>query len=200
MRNINELAEHDTKWRTIATNITGNKSAGDDLVQDMYLKLMDVDKNINDYYVTMTLKSIFIDGIRKSKVDSHDVGVENEEYVLYGAGTWEEAEDNAGKKFRPRQAMVGLRAWMDIASGHGFEADDEQQALLDIIYAQPYQRREFLEESYDRSIREIAAIFGINYGFIYKDLHKLLDETLGEDKEELYNNSNMKIRKATKNK
>jgi len=41
MRGINELAKHDTKWREIAFKITWDKTKADDLVQDMYLKLMD---------------------------------------------------------------------------------------------------------------------------------------------------------------
>tara|TARA_R110002072_G_scaffold160813_2_gene312217 strand:- start:352 stop:951 length:600 start_codon:yes stop_codon:yes gene_type:complete len=198
MRGINELAEDDAKWRTIAAKITGNKASADDLVQDMYLKLMEVDKDINDYYVTLTLKSLFIDGIRKSKIDSHDIGMTNEEYTIYGAATWEEAEDNASKKYRPRQAMVTLKDWMDVSSAEAFEADDEEQALLDVINAQPYIDREMLEESYDRSIREIAEFYGINYGLVHKRLHRILDASLGDAKEELYNNSNMKIRKAKK--
>ena len=200
MRGINELAIHDTKWRTIALKITGNKMSADDLVQDMYLKLMEVDKDINDYYVTMTLKSIFIDGIRKSKIDSHDVGMTNEGYIIYGAGTWEEAEENSGKKYRPRQAMVTLLDGMDTSDDIQFEPTDEEQDILDKISSLPYHQQEFIAESYDRSLRQIEGEYDINYGFIYRELHKGLDAVLGDAKEELYNNSNLKNRKETKNK
>tara|TARA_R110002072_G_scaffold116967_1_gene247743 strand:- start:131 stop:622 length:492 start_codon:yes stop_codon:yes gene_type:complete len=162
MRGINELAEHDAKWRTIALRITGSKITADDLVQDMYLKLMDKDKEINDYYVTMTLKSIFIDGIRKSKM-----------FPLFDSV---EVKDESVP----------------------FEPTDEEREILNKIKALPYKQQEFIAESYDHSLREIQNIYNINYGFIYRELHKGLDAVLGDAKEQLYNNSNMKIRKAKK--
>ena len=164
MRGINELAEHDTKWRSIALRITGNKMSADDLVQDMYLKLMDKDKDINDYYVTMTLKSIFIDGIRKNKTSLLFEGIDIKDETV------------------------------------PFEPTDEEKEILDKIKELPYRQQEFLAESYDHSLREIESIYNINYGFIYRELHKGLDAVLGDAKEQLYNNSNMKIRKAKKNK
>ena len=200
MRGINELAEHDAKWRTIAAKITGNKASADDLVQDMYLKLMEVDKDINDYYVTLTLKSLFIDGIRKSKIDSHDIGMANEEYTIYGPSTWEEAEYNASKKYRPRQAMVKLQPWMDVSSEEAFEADDEEQRFLDKLAKLPYHQREFIALTYHYSFREIGRLFNTNYGFAYKEVHKGLSCVLGENgKEKMYSNSNLKILKAKKN-
>jgi hypothetical protein len=54
--------------------------------------------------------------------------------------------------------------WDNIADKNvPFEPTDEQQALLDVIYAQPYEQRYFLAESYDKSFREMASEFdGIN--------------------------------------
>tara|TARA_R100000541_G_scaffold21263_1_gene31183 strand:- start:1878 stop:2372 length:495 start_codon:yes stop_codon:yes gene_type:complete len=163
MRGINELAKHDTKWREIAFKITWCKTKADDLVQDMYLKLMDKDKDLNDYYVTMTLKSLFIDGIRKSN------------------------------------KTLSLIEGMDVEDkSQSFEPTDEELEILNKIKALPYRQQEFIAESYDNSLREIESIYNINYGFIYRELHKGLDAVLGDAKEELYNNSNMKIRKAKK--
>lgn len=162
MRGIDELAKHDTKWREIALRITGNKVSADDLVQDMYLKLMDKDKDLNDYYVTMTLKSIFIDGIRKNKTSPLSEGTEIKDESV------------------------------------PFEPTDEEREILDRIKDLPYKQQEFIAESYDHSLREIQDIYNINYGFIYRELHKGLDAVLGDAKEQLYNNSNMKIRKAKK--
>jgi len=162
MRGINELAEHDSKWRAIAFNITKDKMTADDLVQDMYLKLMDKDKELNSYYVTQTLQSIFLDEKKANRT-------------------------------------VGIFDGMDIRDeAEAFEPTDEEKAILDKISALPYHQREFIEESYDNSLREIESIYDINYGFIYRELHKGLDAVLGDSKGELYNNSNMKIRKAKK--
>lgn len=166
MKGINELAEHDVKWREIAFNITKNRTTADDLVQDMYLKLMDKDKDMNSYYVTQTMQSIFIDSV-------------SQRYI--------------------KNRTVGIIEGMDVKDDTNiFEADDEQQALLDKINALPYHQQEFIAESYDRSLREIEGIYDINYGFIYREMHKGFDSVLGDAKEELYNNENMKIRKAKK--
>jgi len=165
MRGINELAKHDTKWREIAFKITWDKTKADDLVQDMYLKLMDKDKDLNDYYVTMTLKSLFIDDIRRNS------------------------------------KTLRLSRDMDIkedVNSSSFEPTDEEKAILDKIRSLPYIQQEFIAESYDNSLREIESIYNINYGFIYRELHKGLDAVLGDAKAELYNNSSMKIRKAKK--
>ena len=168
MKGINELAEHDVKWRQIAFNITNNKTTADDLVQDMYLKLMDKDKDLNDYYVVQTMQSIFLDSVRQTYV---------------------------------KNRTVGLIEGMDVEdTTSAFEPTDEEQGLLDRINSLPYKQREFIEESYDHSLREIEGIYDINYGYIYRELHKGLDSVLGGDKKDLYNNANMKIRKAKKNK
>ena len=162
MKGIEELSEHDEKWRAIAFNITKDKTTADDLVQDMYLKLMDKDKELNSYYVTQTLQSIFLDEKKLNKT-------------------------------------VGLFDGMDVKDeSEAFEPTDEEKVILDKISELPYHQREFIEESYDNSLREIESIYDINYGFIYRELHKGLDAVLGDDKEKLYNNSNMKIRKAKK--
>ena len=65
MKGLQEIAEHDSEWRKIALRITNNKDHADDIVQSMYLKLSDKEEDVNDYYIAMTLKSIFIDDYRK---------------------------------------------------------------------------------------------------------------------------------------
>ena len=74
MKGINEIAKHDARWRTIALKITENKATADDLVQDMYLKLMDKDKELSDYYVVMTLKSIFMDSVKLTLMKNRTQG------------------------------------------------------------------------------------------------------------------------------
>lgn len=64
---LKELAKSDVKWREMAYNICRNKTLADELVQDMYIKLHTIDKTVTDGYIFVTLRSIFYDGIRKSK-------------------------------------------------------------------------------------------------------------------------------------
>ena len=61
------LAKKDALWRKIAFTICKDKYLADDLVQDMYLKLADNKKQINDFYVIITIRNLFIDYCRESK-------------------------------------------------------------------------------------------------------------------------------------
>jgi len=64
---LEQLAKKDNLWRKIALTICKDKYLADDLVQDMYLKLADNKKQINDFYVIITIRNLFIDYCRESK-------------------------------------------------------------------------------------------------------------------------------------
>jgi len=83
MADIRELAKHHNKWLETATAICNDPELAKDLVQDMYLKLYDCRNEINAGYVYRTIKSIFIDGIRKNRennssdfFDMHDTALD----------------------------------------------------------------------------------------------------------------------------
>ena len=56
---LEQLAKKDKYWRAVALNISKDRSIADDLVQEMYIKLSDVTKEINDYYVIITILNLF---------------------------------------------------------------------------------------------------------------------------------------------
>ena len=56
---LNELAKKDKYWRQVAFNISKDINVSDDLVQEMYLKLANIKKEINDYYVVITILNLF---------------------------------------------------------------------------------------------------------------------------------------------
>lgn len=64
---LEELAQNHSLWLKMAYNICRNKDLSNDLVQDMYLKLHDKKIQINHSYVYFTIKSIFIDEVRRNK-------------------------------------------------------------------------------------------------------------------------------------
>lgn len=64
---LEELAKKDSYWRKVAYNICKDRMIADDLVQEMYLKLYNSEKVINDWYVAITIKNIFIDNYNKDK-------------------------------------------------------------------------------------------------------------------------------------
>ena len=68
---LEQLSKDDKKWRKIAYNICKDKSLADDLVQDMYIKMHeDCEKSydeINDFYVWVVMKNIYLHILRKGK-------------------------------------------------------------------------------------------------------------------------------------
>lgn len=66
------LAKKDSYWRKIAFNICKDKMMADDLVSEMYLKLANNTKEINDFYVIVTIKNLFLSEIKAKKTVSID--------------------------------------------------------------------------------------------------------------------------------
>lgn len=76
-----------------------------------------------------------------------------------------------------------------------FEPDDFQSKLLDRASKLKYVQKEYLEESYDRTLRQIGDEYKTNYGFVYRELDKARKEVLGEDYAAMYNNKRLKYKK-----
>jgi DNA-directed RNA polymerase specialized sigma24 family protein len=64
---LHELCKRDKEWRKMAFHICKSKDLADDIVQDMYIKFANYNKQLNDYYIFFTIKSIFLDYLRKEK-------------------------------------------------------------------------------------------------------------------------------------
>jgi len=73
---LEELSKKDKEWRKAAYLICKDKMLADDLVQEMYLRLMNRTK-WNDYFVYITLRNIFLDRLRKQK----DIRLEELHYL-----------------------------------------------------------------------------------------------------------------------
>jgi len=67
---LTEISKKDKYWRVVALNICKDKSLADDLVQEMYLKIYEIEeKVINDYYIVLTINNIFLDICRKKNIE-----------------------------------------------------------------------------------------------------------------------------------
>jgi len=64
---LEELAKEDNYFRKIAFNICKDKNTADDLVQEMYLKLSGIDREIKDlkWYAVIVIRNLFIDHAKK---------------------------------------------------------------------------------------------------------------------------------------
>ena len=58
--------KHDL-WLKMAYGICKDKYLADDIVSEMYIKLSNYSKELNDFYIYVTLKSCFINWIREDK-------------------------------------------------------------------------------------------------------------------------------------
>tara|TARA_B110000285_G_scaffold223252_1_gene278499 strand:+ start:446 stop:934 length:489 start_codon:yes stop_codon:yes gene_type:complete len=79
-----------------------------------------------------------------------------------------------------------------------FEPDDDQKIYLDRFDDLPMVQKELIQESFDKSTREIGREFNINYCYVHRQIHKGLKKILKEDYKE-YKNSNLKYLKKRKN-
>jgi DNA-directed RNA polymerase specialized sigma24 family protein len=64
---LEELAKRDKDWRKMAFHICKSHDTADDIVQDMYLKFANYDKNVNDFYIYFAIKSIWLDKLKDKK-------------------------------------------------------------------------------------------------------------------------------------
>jgi len=114
---IEQLSKKDSYWRKIAFNICKDKSTADDLVNDMYLKLYDCKKEINDGYVYRVLNSIFIDSKRQSK---HFVTTELENIIFIQNDIEIDLEQE--KEFEvTKKVFSNLKKYEQIIIKHSYE-------------------------------------------------------------------------------
>lgn len=66
-----QVSKQDSKWREIATKITGNQFEADDLVQDMYLRLHHYNVEKWNYsFIILLLYNLFKDGKKANKTEN----------------------------------------------------------------------------------------------------------------------------------
>jgi hypothetical protein len=64
---LDKIVLNHEKWLKVALSICKCKDAANDLVQDMYIKMHQVNKEVDDGYIYFVLRSIFIESKRKKK-------------------------------------------------------------------------------------------------------------------------------------
>lgn len=64
---IEYISKKDNQWRSIALSICKDKMLADDIVQEMYIKVYDCQKEINDFYVIRIIRNLFLDHVKAKK-------------------------------------------------------------------------------------------------------------------------------------
>ncbi len=75
---IKKLAVNHKQWINYALKVCGNLDDANDLVQDMYLKMHTIDKEVNSSYIYCVIKNIYLDQYRKNKVREKTIFIQEE--------------------------------------------------------------------------------------------------------------------------
>jgi hypothetical protein len=75
---IEKLAVNHNQWINYALKVCGNLDDANDLVQDMYLRMYKIDKEVNSSYIYCVIKSIYLTQYRKNKVREKTIFIQEE--------------------------------------------------------------------------------------------------------------------------
>ena len=93
---------------------------------------------------------------------------------------------------KKKNREVGIDSFHSLPYGENtFEPSDKQIEYLNRFDDLPMVQKELIQESFDKSTREIGREFNINYCYVHRQIHKGLKKILKEDYKE-YKNSNLK--------
>ena len=100
---------------------------------------------------------------------------------------------------KKKNREVGIDSFHSLPYGNNtFEPSDKQIEYLNRFDDLPMVQKELIQESFDKSTREIGREFNINYCYVHRQIHKGLKKILKEDYKE-YKNRNLKYLKKRKN-
>lgn len=141
---LEKLAENHKKWVQIAYNLCKCKDYAQDIVQDMYIKVIELKKEVDDGYIYFIIRSIFIDAKRKQK-----------EYVI-------QSED-----------IDKIRTINEYATENEFNTELKKKCF-DVAYSKLEKHEKVIMHfSSNLGLREFARESGISISLIQKTKHKL---------------------------
>ena len=163
MNILQELSEHDNFFKEVAFNICKDKDLASDLVQEMYINIYDSKKK-NE------IKNIKYYGIQVIR-NNFKYFCNNKYNTLFLDDFINlEIEDNK----------------------NNFEPDDNQLLIIEKAKKLNFLKKNLIEESYEKSHRQIEKEFGINYGLSYRKCKEARQDVLGEEFKTKYKNSRNK--------
>jgi len=135
----------------------------DDIVQEMYIKLCDNDKDKNDFYVIIVMRNIFLDTIKKDKL-LISIASENINQTKQLSNDFNDYDDKERE-----MDTINFYDVEDKSINHKFEYSDNEQKFIDNL---KWYEKELIELTSDYSFREIEKKYNINYQFVRRILNK----------------------------
>tara|TARA_R110002020_G_scaffold189917_2_gene389271 strand:- start:124 stop:696 length:573 start_codon:yes stop_codon:yes gene_type:complete len=164
---FNSVVELEKLWTRICLNFGASKEETEDIIQDMYLKLLtevDIkkikygDNGVNRYYIYKMLKSSFID-LKRNKLLNNSYQL-NEELNIAESDDYEAAKDQALE---------------DIMKDIKLELSTRRrslQRLFELYYRIPLNS-DSVYQGENLSYRDIARESGISLSTVFNDMKEL---------------------------
>lgn len=179
---LERISKKDKLWRSIAFSICKDKDVADELVQNMYLRILECnieDEKATDIFVRVVLYNLFKDMNKKPKYKNEFSYSFNDCYI-------ESKESDKG--------LVNCYNKLIDTQDHGDYLDCDLH-IIDKINKLSLEDRNLLELNYNYSLRELAEIKEISYITVYRNLIRIRKEVLGDRYEKEYKNRRLKHRK-----
>ena len=65
---IDTIVKYQNKWLAVALSYCQDIDTAKDIVQEMYIKVLELNKEVNHSYISLIIRSIAIDSKRKDKL------------------------------------------------------------------------------------------------------------------------------------
>ncbi len=141
---LKEVLKKHNQWVSIAKQICNNPIDAEDIVQDMYLKLHSINKEINDSYIRMIIRNLVYDLTKKkSKFVSIDSG--NKDYTKI------------------------LESKEDIKTN----LTSKQEIILKKVNRLNEKDKELIIDSSNMSIRDVAEKHNLCYVYVFRELKRI---------------------------
>lgn len=137
---LKEVSKKNEKWLSYAVYLTKDLDEAKDLVQDMYIKIHDVQKDIDDFYIIATIRNLFLNKIKQKNKTS--------------------------------------RLDFDIVEEPVYEINDEDLYLLNRFDKLKFYEKILIKENLDKSLRDIAKDYNVNYMFVYRKIKEARNKVL----------------------
>ena len=158
----------------MALNITKDKDSADELVQQMYLRILDYkvsEDKATDVFINVVMSNIYKEYNKKPI---------NRDTYCYSFN------DNTSKMCSFVLSLVN-------ESG-GSDYSDRDIGIINKIKSLTLYDRTLLELNYNNSIRKVADIQGVNYMYVYRELKRIREYVLGDSMSKDYKNRRLKYK------
>ena len=178
---LEKLSLKDSLWRSMALNITKDKDYANELVQEMYLRVLDY--NVSEDKATDVFINVVMINIYK---ESNKKPINRDTYCYSFSGD------------TSNMCPLVLSLFNQSCDSDS-DYSDRDIGIINKIKSLPLEDRTLLELNYNNSIRKVADIQGVNYMYVYRELMRIREYVLGDSIGKEYKNRRLKYKNDGRN-